>query len=427
MREQNSTEVVESSAVCYATLEQWARGQIQAQLQHILEEEVTTFLGRSPYARRGTVSPVDPPAGSRNGYGKPRAFSMLSGTVTVRRPRVRDLTDRFVSTVLPLFTRRTQEVGTLLPELYLHGLSAGDFELALRGLLGEGAPLSASSIQRLKARFELEYETWTTRDLSALQVVYWWADGLYVKAGIADRKSALLTIVGALTTGEKIVLACESGERESKESWLKVLRDLKHRGLTFPRLTVADGHLGIWAALGEMHPTGEEQRCWNHKLANVLNTLPRKAQPQATELLKAMPYADTQAECERQRDAFVRLYRKTDPKAVDTLLRDWDRMVTFYAFPKDHWIHLRTTNIVESPFASVRLRTDASRRYKRVEGAQAIIWKMLRVAEQAWRRLNAPELLPLVVSGVSFKNGKMSRSGSVNCDNNTDQAERTAA
>lgn len=343
----------------------------------------------------------------------------------VRRPRVRDLTDRVESKVLPLFTRRTREVGELLPELYLHGLSSGDFELALRGLLGEGAPLSASSIQRLKARFELEYETWSKRELSELEVVYWWADGLSVKAGIADRKSTLLTIVGALTTGEKIVLACESGERESKDSWLQVLRRLRERGLRFPRLTVADGHLGIWAALGEIHPAGEEQRCWNHKLTNVLDALPKRSRAKAVELLKAMPYAETQAECERQCDAFVRLYRKTDPKAVDTLLRDWDRMVTFYAFPQEHWTHLRTTNIVESSFALVRLRTNAARRYKRVEGAQVIIWKMLRVAEQAWRKLNAPELLPLVASGVPFKDGRMIRSGSVPCNKN-DQAERTA-
>ncbi|MDI3463908.1 MAG: Mobile element protein [Nitrospira sp.] len=333
MREKNSNEAVESSAVCYDTLEQWARGKIQAQLQHLLEEEVTTFLGRARHERRGTVSPIDPPTGSRNGYGKPRAFSMLSGTVTVRRPRVRDLTERFESKVLPLFTRRTQEVGTLLPELYLHGLSTGDFDLALRGLLGEGAPLSASSIQRLKARFELDYEAWKKRDLA---VVYWWADGLYVKAGIEDRKSALLTIVGALTTGEKIVLACESGERESKESWFMILRNLKHRGLTFPQLTVADGHLGIWAAFGEIHSTEEEPRCWNLKITNVLNDLPKKAQQKAAELLKAMPYAETNADCERRRDAFVRTDHKTDKKAVETLLRDWDRMVTFYAFRREH-------------------------------------------------------------------------------------------
>lgn len=426
MREKSSHEAVESSAVCYATLEQWARGKIQVQLQQLLEEEVTTFLGRVRHERRGAVSLVDPPAGSRNGYGKPRRFSMMNGTVTVRRPRVRDLADRFESKILPLFRRRTQEVGTLLPELYLHGLSSGDFDLALRGLLGEGAPLSASSIQRLKARFELEYEAWTRRDLSELQVVYWWADGLYVKAGIEDRKSALLTIVGALSTGEKVVLACESGERESKESWLKVLRDLKHRGLTFPQLTVADGHLGIWAACGELHPTGEEQRCWNHKITNVLDDLPKRVQPKAAELLKAMPYAETKADCEQRRDEFVRTYRKTEGKAVDTLLRDWERMVTFYSFPQEHWRHLRTTNIVESPFAAVRLRTDASRRYKRVAGAKAMIWKMLRVAEQSWRRLNAPELLPLVASGVAFKDGVMMKSASVKGDVKR-QPERTAA
>jgi len=426
MTEWNSKDGVESSAVCYDTLEQWARGRIQTQLQQLLEEEVTTFLGRVRHERRGTVSPVDPPAGSRNGYGKRRAFSMMSGTVTVRRPRVRDLTDRFESKVLPLFTRRTQEVGTMLSTLYLHGLSTGDFELALRGLLGEGAPLSASSIQRLKARFELEYETWKTRDLSGFEVVYWWADGLYVKAGLEDRKSALLTIVGALTTGDKVVLACESGERESKESWLKILRDLKHRGLTFPRVTVADGHLGIWAACGEIHPTGEEQRCWNHKITNVLNDLPKKAQQKAAELLKTMPYAETKAECERRRDDFVRTYRRTDKRAVDTLVRDWERMVTFYSFPQEHWRHLRTTNIVESPFSSVRLRTDASRRFKRVEGATAIIWKMLQVAEQSWRKLNAPQLLPLVASGMKFKDGVMLKSKDVKSDVNH-QPERTAA
>lgn len=260
----------------------------------------------------------------------------MSGTVTVRRPRVRDLTERFERKVLPLFKRRTQEVGTRLPELSLHGLSSGDVDLALRGLLGEDAPLSASSIQRLTGRFELEYEAWTRRDLSKREVVYWWADGLYVKAGIEDRKSALRTIVGALSTGENVVPACESGERESKESWLKILRDLKPRGLTFPRLTVADGHLGIWAAFGEIHPTGEEQRCWNHTIPTVLDDLPKKAQPKAAELLKAMPYAQTKADGEQRRDAFVRTYRKTEGNAVDTLLRDWERMVTFYSFPQEH-------------------------------------------------------------------------------------------
>jgi putative transposase len=239
-----------------------------------------------------------------------------------------------------------------------------------------------------------------------------------VKAGIADRKSALLTIVGALTTGEKVVLACESGERESKESWLTLLRDLKGRGLKFPRLTVADGHLGIWEAFGEMHPTGAEQRCWNHKITNVLNDLPKTVQRQAAERLKAMPYAEMTVECERLRDAFVRTYHKTDKKAVETLLRDWDRLVTFYSFPREHWRHLRMTNIVESPFSLMRLRTDASRRYKRVEGATAVIWKLLQVAEQSRRKLNAPELMPLVASGTTFKDGIKLKSGYERNDRN---------
>ena len=405
MKEQNRNEAVESSQVCYETLECWARMKVQEFLQQVLEEEATALLGRGKHSRRENVSPVDPPRGSRNGHGKPRKFSMMNGTVTVRRPRVRDLEERFVSKILPLFKRRSQAVGDLLPELYLHGLSTGDFDLALRGLLGDGAPLSASSIQRLKARFELEYDAWQKQDLSRLEVVYAWADGLYVKAGIEDRKAALLTIVGATASGEKVLLACESGERESKESWLKVLRGMKARGLKLPKLTVADGHLGIWAALGELHPQGEEQRCWNHKIVNVSDDLPKKEQPRAIELLKAMPYAETRAGCERLRDAFAARYQKTDPKAVATLQRDWERMVTFYRFPKEHWRHLRTTNIVESPFSAVRLRTNASRRYKRVEGAKAIIWKVLRVAEQTWRKLNAPELLPLVASGVRFQNG----------------------
>jgi putative transposase len=244
-------------------------------------------------------------------------------------------------------------------------------------------------------------------------VVYWWADGLYVKGDIEARTRALLTIVGALTPGEKVVLACERGERESKASWLQLLRDLKGRGLTLPRLTVADGHLGLWAALGELHPTGEEPRCWNHKITTVLDDLPKKAQQKAAEWLKAMPYAETKAECERRRDGFVRTYQRTEGKAVDTRLRDWDRRVTFYSFPQEHWRHLRTTNIVESPFASVRLRT-------------AIIWKMRRIAETSWRKLNAPELLPLVASGVTFKDGVMTKSGSVESDANH-QPERTAA
>ncbi len=401
MREKN-TEGLEASRVVWGSLEEFARLQVQRFLQTILEEEVTELLGRKKSERKSAVDPVP---GYRNGYGKPRGLAMTCGTISVRRPRVRGLEERFVSRILPLFKRRTEQVTNLLPELYLHGLAQGDFELALRGLLGESAPLSPSSIERLRGKWTAEYDAWRERSLEGLEVVDAWADGVYVKAGLEDAKAALLVLVGALRDGRKLVLAIESGHRESKESWARLLRNLRRRGLSIPRLITADGHLGIWAALAEVFPEVEEQRCWNHKGINVLDPLPTGLQPEAKELLRGMAYAETQADCERLRDNFAQRYGKAHPKAVETLLRDWERMVTFYRFPKEHWKHLRTTNPVESPFAAVRLRTAAGKRSKKVANATALIWKVLRVAESAFRRLDPPELLPEVAEGARYRDG----------------------
>jgi transposase-like protein len=383
-------------------LEDFAREHVQRFIQALLEEEVTELLGRTKSARREAV---DASPGYRNGYGKPRHLTLTSGTITVRRPRVRDLNERFVSRVLPLFKRQTKEVGELLPQLYLHGLALGDFELALRGLLGEGAPLSPASLLRLKTQWQLEYETWKQRRLGDLEVVYLWADGLYVKAGLEDTKAALLVMIGVLTNGQKVVLAVESGQRESKESWGMILRDLRKRGLKPWRCTIADGHLGLWAALGEQYPQLAEQRCWNHRLTNVLDALPKKLQAEARTLLCAMPYAETQAACETLREQFTTRYRKLAPKAIERLTDDWERLVTFYLFPREHWPHLRTSNVVESPFATVRLRTTAAKRFKRVENATALIWKVLQVAESAFRRLKGAELLPAVYAGTQYIDG----------------------
>jgi len=402
MKEQTIASSSTSSQDWWDHLEEFARDRIQQWLQSLLEEEVTAWLGRPKFARRAAL---EAPEGYRNGYGKPRKLALTCGTITVRRPRVRGLAERFVSRILPLFKRRTKEIGELLPRLYLHGLALGDFELALRGLLGDGAPLAPASLQRLKAQWQREYDTWKQQRLDALEVVYVWADGLYVKAGLEDSKAALLVIVGALTDGRKVVLAVESGQRESKESWGAVLRDLRARGLKPWRCTVADGHLGIWAALAEQQPAAAEQRCWNHKILNVLDAIPTKHQAAATTWLKAIPYAKTQAECERRRDQFSRRYWALAPKAVERLHQDWARLVSFYQFPREHWRHLRTTNVVESPFAAVRLRTTAGKRYKRVESATALIWKVLQVAEQTFRRLNAPQLLPAVYAGTQYVDG----------------------
>jgi len=400
---ESTLESVAPSMPTWETLEAWARSSIQGLLQRVLEEEVTEVLGRTRYERRQAV---DSNPGSRNGHGKSRRLSLMSGTIEVRRPRIRGLEERFESRILPLFMRRTQAVTQMLPELYLHGLSQGDFELALRGLLGDGAPLSASSIGRLRAKWEEEFETWQERRLDDRELVYVWADGIYVKAGLEKDKAALLVVIGAMSDGRKEVLAIQPGYRESTESWLKLLRDLRDRGLCTPRLFMADGGLPIWSAADQVWPEAAQQRCWNHKIINVLDNLPKGEQAKARALLTQIPSAETRQDAETQRDKFLDRYRRRFPQAVDTLERDWERMVTFYDFPEEHWKHLRTTNPVESPFASVRLRTNAGKRYKRVQSATALIWRLLMVAETRFRKLNAYELLPDVYAGQEYQDGK---------------------
>ena len=401
-RREESSEHSSAATPMWETLETYAREEIQRFVQRLLEEEVEELLGRKKSERRTGDSPL----GYRNGYGKERRLALMNGTIRLKRPRVRDLDERFVSRVLPLFGRRTREVTTLLPELYLHGLSLGDFELALRGLLGEGAPLSASSIQRLKAEWHAQYVAWRERDLSDFALVYLWADGLYVKAGLEDTKAALLVVMGALADGRKVILAVESGQRESSASWAAVLRELKRRGLRAPKLTIADGHLGIWGALREIYPESQEQRCWNHKLRNVLDQVPEKAHAEVLAQLQGIANAESRADAERAKRAFRLAQAKRLPKAVERLEHDWERMVSYYAFPKEHWRHLRTTNVVESPFDAVRLRTSAAKRFKRVENATALIWRVLLVAEQRFRKLNSPQLCAAVFEGMLYQDGE---------------------
>jgi putative transposase len=387
----------------WTALEGWVRGKVQEFVQELLEAEVTELLGRQKSERMGAV---DGSSGYRNGHGKPRRLTMSCGTVTVRRPRVRGLEERFESRVLPLFKRRTEEVNELLPELYLHGLAAGDFDLALRGLLGEEAPISANTVARLKEKWEGELTAWNARRLDELEVVYLWADGVYVKAGLEKDKAAVLVLLAGLADGRKVILALRAGHRESEQSWASLLRDLKSRGLRCPRLVMADGHLGIWSGLEQVFPEAAEQRCWNHKILNVLDRIPRRLQAAAKPLLTCIPYAESRGDAERLRQAFGRWCSAHGcEEAVRTLDRDWARMVTFYSFPKEHWSHLRTTNPIESPFAALRLRTAAAKRFKKVTNATAVIWKLLLVAEKSFRRLSAPELLREVHLGVVFVDG----------------------
>jgi len=387
----------------WTALEKWARLRVQEFVQELLKAEVTELLGREKSERMVAVDGED---GYRNGYGKPRRLTMSCGTITLRRPRVRGLEQRLESRVLPLFKRRTEEVNELLPELYLHGLAAGDFDLALRGLLGDEAPLSGSTVARLKQKWEGELAAWNERRLDDLEVVYLWADGVYVKAGLEKDKAAILVVLAGLADGRKVLLTLKAGHRESEHSWASLLRDLKDRGLRCPKLVMADGHLGIWSGLAQVYPEAAEQRCWNHRILNVLDRIPKRLQAGAKPLLTKIPYAETQAEALRLKDAFRRWCLANGcEEAVRILEKDWPRMVTFYSFPKEHWRHLRTTNPVESPFAALRLRTDAAKRFKKVSNATAVIWKLLLVGEKNFRRLNAPELLKEVYLGVSYVDG----------------------
>ena len=360
MRKENTNSTAESR-VEWDHLEEWVRGQVQGLIQDLLEEEITEFLGRVKAARRSFLDGVP---GYRNGHSKPRRLTLSSGTIQVRRPRVRNTEERFESRVLPLFARKSKEVADLIPELYLHGLAEGDFDLALRGLLGEEAPVSASTVARLKEKWHAELAEWRQRPLDDLEVVYMWVDGVYVKAGLERDKAVILVVLAALSDGRKVVVTAVPGYRESTESWSEVLRDLKERGMECPRLIVGDGHLGIWGALRNVYPQAAEQRCWNHKIVNVLGKLPKRDHAQAKLILCHIPYAGTRKEAERLKTRFLAWCSGREYQtAAETLERDWERMMTFYQFPREHWQHLRTTNPVESPFAALRLRTDAAKRY----------------------------------------------------------------
>jgi len=400
---QDTTPEVRAQRVTWETLESYIRSEAQELIQALLEEEVTELLGRRKSERR---SVVDASPGYRNGHGKPRRVTLGSGTITVRRPRVRDLEERFESRILPLFVRRSREVNELIPELYLHGLAEGDFDLALRGLLGEQAPLSASTVARLKTKWQAEMAAWNARRLDDLEVVYLWVDGVYVKAGLEDRKAAVLVLLAGLSDGRKVLIALKSGQRESAESWASILRDVRARGLRAPRLVIGDGHLGIWAGLRQVYPEAQEQRCWNHRILNLLDRIGKRDQPAATALLRNVAYADTLEQAERHKTTFQQWCGQRGYQDAGELIdQDWERMVTFYGFPKQHWDHLRTTNPVESPFAALRLRTAAAKRFKRVENATAVIWKMLLLAEKRFRRLNAPHLMADVFLGAHYVNG----------------------
>lgn len=381
------------------SLDEIARRGALRMLKDALEAEVEDFLGRGRYER------TEEYRGFRNGYGKKRKVVVGCGTLELRAPRVRDTLEPFESDVLDKYQRQSDEVKNLIPELYLHGLATGDFELAMRGLLGDGASLSGASVSRLKAKWEDEYNSWRGRDLSGHRYAYLWCDGIYPKAGLADDKMALLVVLGVNENGVKEPLAIFEGYRESTESWGNVLHDLKERGLTNPKLFIGDGALGLWAAIGEVYPKADWQRCWCHKMRNILSYFPKRMRQEVVAKLRDMYGAPTKNDAYILIDAFAERYSRDYPRAVECLLKDRDKLLTFYSYPREHWASIKTTNPIESIFSPVRLRTNAARRIKSARSALFLIFQIIVRAQKRWRSINAPEMVQKVLDGVKFKDG----------------------
>ena len=373
-------------------------------LEEALEAEVEEFLGRQRYERGQDFR------GYRNGHQRPRELAIGSWSVEIRAPRVSDIPEgmpKFESKVVRKQRRLTEETQQLFTRLYLEGLSSGDFEPVFRELLGDKAPLSANTILRLKESWAEEYRIWSRRPLNHARFVYVWADGVYLGAGTEKENSCLLTLLGVREDGNKELLAMQLGFREAKEAWADVLRDLRERGLGTPRVFVGDGNLGLWAALRDVFPSSRRQRCWNHRAMNLKDRLPRRLQDTVSGKLYELYTAPTREQCENKRDQLTSWLRQEGCAAAgETLLRDWEDFVTFYEFPLEHWRHLRTTNPIESVFASVRLRTNVVKRVRKRENALYLVWKIAERVRRNWRALNGgPTLMALVAAGAIFKDG----------------------
>lgn len=391
-------------------LTELAREGARRMLAQALEEEVAAYLAaavdeRDDQGHRLVV---------RNGHAREREVQTGLGAVPVRAPRVRDgRVDpagepvRFTSKILPPYLRRTRSVEEVLPWLYLYGVSTNGFQDALAALFGEEAPgLSPTTIVRLKAIWEQEFDLWTRRPLGKKQYVYLWVDGVYVNVRLTGERTCILVVIGATKDGEKELLAVHDGVRESEESWKDVLLSLRDRGLAIPpKIAVGDGALGFWAALPKVFPTTREQRCWVHKTANVLNKLPKSLHPEAKRRLHEIWMAESRANALRALATFGELFRAKHPKAVECLTKDKDALLAFYDFPAEHWKHLRTSNPIESTFASVRLRTDKTKGSGSRIACLTMVFKLCQSAARSWRRLDAVERLGDLVLGVRFQDG----------------------
>jgi transposase-like protein len=351
----------------------------------------------------------------RNGYHQPRKVTTAAGAVEVKAPRVNDKRvdaetgepKRFSSAILPPWCRKSPKISEVLPLLYLHGLSSGDFVPALEQFLGSTAGLSPATITRLTQQWQADHTTFMGRDLSEVDYVYMWADGIHLNVRLEEAKACVLVLIGVRANGSKELVALKDGYRESGDSWADLLRDCARRGMRAPVLAVGDGALGFWKALTEVFPDTREQRCWVHKTANVLDSMPKSAQPGAKEAIQDIYNAEDRDHAEAAIKTFAKLYGAKFPKAVKKITDDQEELLAFYDFPAEHWIHLRTTNPIESTFSTVRLRTKVTRGAGSRTAALAMVFKLVESAQQRWRAVNAPHLVALVRAGARFERGQL--------------------
>lgn len=384
------------------------RGGARRLLAEAVEAEVEEFLSRCQDIKDDDGRRLV----TRNGYHREREVQTGIGPVPIKAPRVRDRRcslDRvhFTSSILPPYLRKTRSLEELIPWLYLKGISTGDFSEALSALLGPEAPgLSPSAVSRLKEGWKAEFSMWRKRSLKGKRYVYFWVDGVYLPVRLDHEKQCLLVIIGATADGRKELVALEDGYRESEQSWMEVLLDLKSRGLdSGPRLAIGDGHLGFWKALPKVYTKARCQRCWVHKAANVLNKLPRGEQSKAKERLHDIWMASTKKNAVKAFDLFVKTYEAKYPKAAECLIKDREDLLAFYDFPAEHWKHIRTTNPIESVFSSVKMRTRKTRGCLSRTTALTMAFRLLLSAQKRWQKLNGSTLLAEVIRGVKFVDG----------------------
>lgn len=383
----------EGSEVVLDRLEVLARQGARQMLSQALSEEVDAYLSRGRYERS------EEHRGYRNGSTS-RKLTLGAGTIDLAVPRVRDVPadqEPFESKIVRKYQRRSDTIDETFMNLFVEGLATRDFEPALRLLVGQDAPLSASTISRLTKQFKEQYDAFDRQDLSARTLVYIWADGIYLKAGLGTEKACLMVLIGADTAGVKHLVALREGYRESTESWGDLIRDCRKRGLNEPACWIADGALGLWAAVNEQSPHSTQQRCTNHKTMNVIDKLPLKERPTWMPRVRAIWQADSEKAARRLAAATVHDLREAGyDRAADCLEDDLDRCLTFYQFPEAHWIHLRTSNPIESIFATVRLRTNAAKRFKKTKSGVCLMHQVIERLSKRWRRLRSAHLCPTV-------------------------------